>query len=164
MYRHQMDKLRLIDHMQMEAAFFERTIAGLTPQQMEIGALPGGWSVNDVIGHMSDWLLLMLDWIEKAEQGKTPDRLPGTYTDELLDEVNAAMIAVRKGGNLDDNLKEYRGLVGKALKMVQALPEEKLLRVQPGGILEKPYGLYIQYNTGDHYHDHTVDVRKCWRM
>jgi hypothetical protein len=129
---------------------------------MEIGGLPGGWSVKDVIGHLGDWLRLMLDWIEKAEQGIEPERLPGTYTDELVDEVNAAMIEANKDRDLDDLLNDYRKLVSKALQLVLDLPEDKLMRVQPGGILNKPYGIYIQYNTGDHYHEHTIDIRK-WR-
>ena len=56
----------------------------------ELPILHDGWSIKDVIAHVTEWELAMIRCLKTALRGETPERLPFDLPDDEVDQINAA--------------------------------------------------------------------------
>jgi hypothetical protein len=82
-------KRELLEMIGEERAALEAALAPLSEAEMLEKRLPGGWSVKDVLAHITSWEQLMVQWTETSLRGEIPER-PVTG-DDWVDELNARL-------------------------------------------------------------------------
>ena len=154
------DKQRLLDLIQAEYEFVERTLETLTPEQMHIPDVEGWWSVKDTVAHFSLWMRRLLAWFEASQQGIRNIPPQEGYTWKEIDRFNDDMSAADKDRALDDVLSEFHNVYAQVLTMVEGLPEEELFNDDfADGFDDLPWQLIV-YNTYEHFHEHIKSVRE----
>lgn len=158
----QMDKAKLLDLIQAERAFVERTLSLMSREQMVQPMSEGGWSVKDTLAHISAWEQLCLSWIEAAQRGATPEAPAPGFTWDEIDRLNAKIYQDHKDHPLDDVLAYSAQSYRQMRETVEALPEEALFTPKYFAWLhgDDPLWLYIAHNAHIHYEEHMVTVRE----
>ncbi|MBU2611772.1 MAG: ClbS/DfsB family four-helix bundle protein, partial [Chloroflexi bacterium] len=66
-------KPELLQRIRDERRALEETLARLTPDQMLQPGASGGWTVKDVLAHISAWKRRMISWTGSHLRGEPPD-------------------------------------------------------------------------------------------
>ena len=134
-------------------ADWEALLREIPPAWLTEPGLPGGWSVKDVIAHIT--------WGEREALGLMAARaLVGSDLWRLTDdERNAIVFQQNRHRDLDDVLAESREIFTRYLEALEALSEEDLndprrfagmpLDWRPWRVLYDPH----------HYQHHAADIR-----
>jgi hypothetical protein len=69
-------KTNMMDSITEERKLLEDQIFSLTEGQMLQPTLEGGWSVKDMMAHITAWEGLMIGWLKTAMLGEIPDTSP----------------------------------------------------------------------------------------
>lgn len=156
-----LDKTKLLDLISTEYAFAERTLALVKPEQMKISGVCGGWSVKDLIAHLTAWERRLLRWVENARKG-IPLVIPEIgFTWQQIDMLNAHTARMDSVRLVPDLLDDMHKIQARVLEMVQALPDEDLFE-------ETAFNKLFHYklldaivsNTYDHYREHLEQIRE----
>ena len=67
-----MDKQKLLDLIQAEYDFAERTLAMLTLEQMENEKVQVEWTTKVIVAHLAGWMRRLVMWFEQTRRGETP--------------------------------------------------------------------------------------------
>jgi hypothetical protein len=154
------DKQRLLDLIQAEYEFVERTLEALTQEQMHVADVEGWWSVKDTVAHLSLWMRRLLAWFAASQQCIRNIPPQEGYTWKEIDRFNDDMSAADKDRALDDVLSEFHNVYAQVLTMVEGLPEEELFNDDfADGFDDLPWQLIV-YNTYEHFHEHIKSVRE----
>ncbi len=156
-----MDKIKLFELIQAEHAFLDRTLALLSDAQMTQADVQGGWTVKDILAHITTWEQRCLGWLEAAERGEKPQRPEPGYTWDELDALNEQDRQASKDRPLDEVLSAYRRSYAEILARVAELPREALFDPDYYAWREgQPLWLMIAGNTHWHYEEHTATIRE----
>jgi hypothetical protein len=155
-------KAQMIGQIWADHALLEAVIAPLSAVQMT-QPLPDGWSVKDVLAHITVWEELLVAWLEAWAAGTLP-ALPVPPTREAVDRLNAVRHAAAAARPLPLVLTAFHRSFGRVLQAVDALPPEvDLVTPLPQAWAEGvPLGQLIAENTYEHYQEHMVAIR-IWR-
>jgi hypothetical protein len=161
-------KIELLERMREGREVWDGLIAQVPESAITTPALPGGWSVKDLMAHVAAYENWTAAQMRAANEGREPTTLelygvadvPEDPEGWDLDRVNAAIYA----RYVDTPLLEVRSLAGRAfadlIAVVEAVPErdltasgaqswtgeETLLQIIPG-------------QSYDHYEHHLDDLR-----
>lgn len=103
------------------------TVDSLDEEQVLAPELDEGWSVKDVLAHVTTWEKMMIRWVEESLRGEVPDRpRPGESWDDL-DELNAELYEKHKDRPLDDVMEEFRRSGAQVRATVDRLTDADLL-------------------------------------
>jgi hypothetical protein len=116
--------------------------------------LDAGWSVKDVLAHISVWESRCATWLEAAARGETADR-PEVKD---VDASNARDYAAAKGQSLSDVLAASRAAHAAMLRSVDALSEADLADEKRFGW---PTWQMASSNSDEHYREH-IDQVQAW--
>ena len=155
-------KAQLIGRIWAEHALLEAVIAPLSAVQMA-QPLADGWSVKDVLAHITVWEGLLVEWLGALATG-TPPATPVPPTREAVDRLNAAHHTAAQARPLPMVLTAFHRSFGRVLQTVDALPvgadlETPLPQPWAEGV---PLGQLIAENTYEHYQEHMAVIR-AWR-
>ncbi|HEX6289618.1 MAG TPA: DinB family protein, partial [Herpetosiphonaceae bacterium] len=94
----------LLARIRSEHTRLEAMLARLSDDQMIQPALDEGWSVKDLLAHITWWEQRMLQLLQAAARGeKAPALLqPGEDWDVAIDRLNAATLAASRDQSLSD--------------------------------------------------------------
>jgi hypothetical protein len=156
-----MSKARIMDLVQRERRALERVLAGLGEAQMIQPGVENGWSVKDIMAHITDWERRMVGWIEESLRGEVPQRpAPGMTWDDM-DALNEQTYLLNKDRELHKVLADFHRSYEDALQVVEALTEEDLIAPQRfvwrGG---DPMWHMVASNTWEHYQEHRESIEK----
>jgi hypothetical protein len=148
-----MDHRQLIHKVDTAWLAFKNSFDGLTEAQMEEPGVAGGWSVRDIIAHVTAWegeALKYLPYILRAE------RLP-RYSDMYggIDAFNNQVVAEKRALPLVDVLTGFEETHRRLLKYVQSIPEEHITT-------ETRFRRRLRFDTYRHYAEHTEMIQN-WR-
>ena len=123
----QMTKARLLEQMRQGRADLEALVDGIGETQMEQPAVPGDWSVKDVLAHVSAWERHLLGWLEAEAKGEKPDLPVPPATEEAIDQFNAQTYATHRDQPPAAVRAEFRASFQALLAKAEALSEAELL-------------------------------------
>ena len=84
-----LDKNTVLEHLQTERKNFEAALAQMDSAQIESALVQDGWTVKDILAHISAWERELLRWLEMSACGEPPDiPPPGTWS-RYLHQFNA---------------------------------------------------------------------------
>ena len=154
-------KAKLLAELDQEWAHIERLCAGLTESKMITPGVEGGWSVKDILVHLSAWEKYLLDRLGYVMTGQHPQYPVMTSWDDVH-RFNAQVYRENADRPLTSAVIEFRTLYRGVMTVLEALDEE---------LLDKPYnydfpddGLtllqLIKANTFEHYREHCVTIER----
>ena len=140
-------KGELLDRIQTAHARLEQVLAELSPEQLEIESMAGGWSAKATLGHITWWEQVPLHAL-RGEPDE--DLLPGEEWN--TDRANAVLLARNQPRPQGDVLAAFHASFTELINELKALPAERLEEASPYGasLLELTAG-----NTYAHYDEHT---------
>ncbi|MGQ9908521.1 MAG: ClbS/DfsB family four-helix bundle protein [Candidatus Flexifilum sp.] len=156
------DKIRLLELLDSEYAFLERTLEGLSAEQMTAPNGEGPWSIKDTLAHLTRWLRRAQGWIAAAQAGETGILARGIqpgYSWEQIDALNDADVQADRDLPLDEVLRAFRSAHFAVVDLVESLDEADLFQ-RYNDALGTPAGKLIAENAHEHYHEHLVGIRR----
>ncbi len=152
-----MNRAELLEQIHAGRKQLEETLAQFGDAEMMAAALPGGWTIKDVLAHLGWWEWRIVNAHDTLVRGEIPDPESDAVP---VDELNARVFAQYH----DRPLAEVRRDEGEAYRAIYALAENA-----PEGDLFNPnrfawtegraFVEEISSNTYDHYDQHLPDLR-----
>jgi hypothetical protein len=111
-------------------ADLERLVAEAGPARMEVTNLVGGWSLKEIVAHLTAWRWWSVARMEAAVQGKSP--VP-PWSDELdeeregdVDRINSWFNEVSRDLSVADVLRDSRATLDRVEAAILALADVDL--------------------------------------
>lgn len=138
---------------------FDAVLANFDDDQMIVTHDPEGWSLKDVMAHITFWESYALTRLQEATHGCTPE-LYGDISEAQLNAINQDALEAGRGRSLDQVKDDFAHIRRELLDAIQGVPADEddpwwALWPEPN----TPKRL-IAYNTWDHYDEHLADVQK----
>lgn len=127
----------------------------VSEQRMTLPVLPGGWTVKDVIAHISWYENEMVDLIQtKALRGSELWLLP-------TDERNQSIYVMNRSRPLEEVLQESHRIFSQLEGLIETLEEADLIDASRYADMppDWPPLEVLAGNTYEHYDEHIADVR-----
>lgn len=156
----ELDKTRLLERIRTEYAFFERTLALLSPDDMLIPNVEGEWSVKDIVAHCTAWMQRVMRWFDQAGHGEKPDIPEKGYTWDDIDRLNDERAARDRDLPLKQVLADFRQAHLDVCDFVQAFSDSQLFESNWSGLFTKPPWTLIPPKTYQHLYEHAVPIRR----
>lgn len=150
-----MDKAKLLAFIEREHGRLDDTLALVDEARMLEPHFEGGWSVKDLLAHVTFWDEHALNTIEAALNNSDPYQLEGT-----TDKVNADAFEERRNRPLQDVIADYRSVYATLLERVTMLQEEDLTDPKRFRWTKRlPLRRLIRWDTDLHYAEHNRQIR-----
>jgi hypothetical protein len=146
-----MNKQKLTKRIRADRARLDELIAGIDSAQMVEPALDQGWSVKDVLAHISAWERLCTGWLQAAMRDETPDR-PEVRD---VDGFNNSTFAANRDRPLADVRAESAASYAAIVAAVEATPDAELASDSRFG---RPGWQLASANSDDHYREHIAQI------
>ena len=121
-------KANIILALNTERRRLEQNLAGLSPADLLIKGVVGEWSIKDVLAHLADWEAHMPVWLEAARCGQPVAEIEEGLNWKQFEEFNQRIYARHKDQPLEDVLAYFHETHRQFMAMVEAMPEDELLR------------------------------------
>lgn len=112
-----------------------------------------GWSVKDVIAHITWWESAMVNWVSRALSGEMLTRT------ETTDEVNARVFADNRDLPLATVLDAFAASFPPLEALLNRLTDDEINDADVCDIRGMPLLNFLVGNTFAHYADHVEDLR-----
>lgn len=151
-----MNRTELLNQIYAGRTRLEAALQGVDPSRMTEPALPGGWSVKDLLAHIGWWEQRMLEIYRESLVGQEPVR---PQTADAVDQLNAQIALEFRNRDLD-NVREYeRQAFRDVLAMVETAPEADLFDTDRFPWLKgRGFVIWVSGNTDEHYDEHIQDL------
>lgn len=151
-----MKKTELIEAMRRDRAALDTLVGALDDAQLTQPALDAGWSVKDVLAHVSAWERLCASWLEDVAHGRMPER-PEVRD---VDGTNAREYERARDLPRREILAASRRSYEAILDSVRALSEADLADQTRFGW---PTWQMASSNSDEHYREHTDQIESWLR-
>lgn len=152
------DKLALLEKIQAGRAGFDALLARFPADGLESSYPPVGWSVKDMLGHITYWENITRQYFHTAANGVRPG-VPNLTNDDL-DRINGEVLRVNQKRPLAEMQADYTQVYQELWPLLAAMPEDE---VDPWWNLW-PHSTtpldWIGYTTYGHYEEHAADLRR----
>jgi hypothetical protein len=155
-------KTEVLGRIWADHALLEALIAPLSAVQM-VQPLADGWSVKDVLAHITVWEGLLVEWLTALTEGTFPST-PVPSSREAVDRLNAERYAAAAARPLPMVLTAFHRSFGRVLQAVDALPDgvDLALPLPQAWAARVPLGQWIAENTYAHFQEHMA-ANRAWR-
>ena len=121
----------LLERIERERALWERLLAEVRAERMLQPGGTGDWSFKDVVAHLQGWRTRTLEYLDAAQQGRSPEPPPWPAnldedTDAGVDQINSWIYTTNRDQPLGQVLGAYRESFERMRAAVVALPERDL--------------------------------------
>ena len=155
----QTNKVALLEKMNCGYAAFQTLLAVLGEAQMTRAGVNGGWSIKDVLTHLTAWQRATVDRLQAAARNEKPALTD--LTDEEIDRLNEQFYQEGKARPLAEVLTDFRTTYLQIVEVVQALPWEDLADAHRFAWLNGiPLWRYVAGDTYEHYQEHIESIRE----
>jgi uncharacterized protein (TIGR03083 family) len=147
-----------------EHAALEDLLATLTPDQMTQPRALGGWSVKDVLAHLTEWEQMFLGWYAAGLRGEKPPTPAEGYNWGQLPALNKMIYQKHRQRSLEDVTRQFQASYRQMLELVESLPEADLfVRGLYSWMGQNNLAAFIHANGGGHYKWAREGIRKGLR-
>lgn len=153
-----MERKELVSKIRTSRALLEAAIGRFPEPRLEEQALPGGWSVKDLIAHLGWWELRAADIYGALSRGSVPRMV--IAADEV-DNTNVRVIEEYR----QYSLEEVRSFEAQAFRhimtIVETAPEVDLFGAHRfSWTMGQPFANWLMWNTYEHYEEHLPLLEK----
>ncbi len=154
-------KADVLDLVRSTHAVLEQAIGQLTDEQINTLTADNGWSVKDIMAHITAWERVLLRShiegrpYEQAVEGN--ESLPPLNT---VDEINDWFYQQRKATPLTDVRATFQKVYQDTLAALEQMSESELLEGRSKVRPEASMLQVVAENTWEHYAEHTAMIRR----
>ena len=148
-----MKRQELLSRIERAWADLKASYAGLSTAQLTEPGVTEGWSVQDILAHVTTWEEEALRYLPRILEGGTPPRYSTTYGG--IDAFNAQMTARKARLSLPEVLVQLDAVHRRVVALVQSAPEAELAS-------DTRFRRRLRLDTYSHYPKHTEAIR-AWR-
>jgi hypothetical protein len=132
----------------------ETALSGVPKEQMQEPILHDGWSVQDMLGHITFWEERAVDNFASLRAGQTPDPI----TD--MDAINARTLSEFRHFSLEEVRQREQAAYQHVLDMLETASEDELFNPQHFAWTNgNPFVAWIAGDTWDHYDEHLAELQ-----
>ena len=153
-------KSLLLHHIRSERASLEAVIELLGASNLTQPVLDDGWSVKDVLTHITAWERRIVRAIGEGQRGETPGWPEPGMTLADVDALNARDFARNRERSLEDVLDDSLASYQAAVACAESLSDDEVMR-PPAWRDSVPLFRMIGANTWEHYREH-IDQIEAW--
>jgi hypothetical protein len=144
-----MNRIELIENLQAEYERLQLALAHLTEEQMTVPIQKDGYSVKDILVHLTVWDKRGTGWLRQAAVGRTPNvPLPGLTWDDM-DRLNEVTFRENRDRPLREVMYEYQATFARLLDQLHTLTDEDWKR---------------EYRLHKHERTRSVERMAGWRL
>jgi len=144
---------RLLRRLDAAWGAFEATYAGLSDAQLMMSGVTGGWSVRDILAHVTTWEKEALTHLPLILEGGTPPRYSVRYGG--IDAFNARMTEAKRDLALPAVLHQMDNTHRRIVELVRTAHEAQISS-------ETRFRHRLRLDTYSHYPGHAEAIRR-WR-
>ncbi len=148
-----MNKQQILTKLETAFQAFGDACAGLSDEQMLEPGVTEGWSIKDILAHVSWWEEEALKHLPHILQGVRPPRYSVTYGG--IDAFNAQMTELKRGLTLTEVRRQHAETHARLMEYLQGVPDEQFTT-------ETRFRRRLKLDTYSHYPIHTQAIR-AWR-
>lgn len=154
----------LLEGIQREWQALLAVVEQLPPDRLET-ADPGGWSPLDNLGHLTEWMKVLLGYHLDGRPGQEVLGLPDELAEPFdYNKVNAFLVERDRGRPPGRVLEELRAVQAEVIARLEAVPFESLLAPRFPDSPDGPTRLeFVLANTSDHFREHRLTIEKALR-
>lgn len=119
-----MQKSDLLKWLQDAFQDWEQLIHQVEPQRLEELSLPGGWSVKDLVAHLTGWNRRLASRIQAAQRGEPEPPPPWPAHLEETDDINAWIYESNHDRPVAEVLDDARYVFQRLVAAVEGLPDD----------------------------------------
>lgn len=157
-----MTKSDLRKWLQKEYEDWQALLDEIDPARMETPGVNGGWSMKDMVTHLTGWNRSLVDRLQAALRGEPEPPQPWPAHLESEDEINAWIYESNHGRSARDVLDESRQNLHELLTAMEELPDTvRIEHIEPNFYLVwVDNERFVASEFFNHFHDdHEPDVR-----
>jgi hypothetical protein len=147
------DRARLLARVDKAWTAFTESYAGLSDVELLEPGVTGGWSVRDIIAHVTWWEEEALQHLPGILRGETPPRYSVTYGG--IDAFNALMTERKRPLSLADLLREQARTHRRLVALIERAPADQITT-------DTRWRHRLRLDTYGHYPKHAAAIRR-WR-
>ena len=156
-----MDKAEIVAALREGRKNFLDAIQGLSDQDMETQSVSAGWTVKDIMVHLTRWEAELVKLLWQAKQGITPTT--AHFGQESVDDINARWHKESQSRPFKSVLNDFLGVRNQTIRRVEALTEKTLTDLSNFPWLEgEPLWKWIAGDSFEHEADHEAQIR-AWK-
>ena len=156
----QVDKTSILNKMSISYAALEEILTSLDKTQYFTEGVIPGWSIKDILAHITSWHHRLLMWLDAAVRNEEPT-ISGPDNVEEMDALNAQFYQENKSLPLDEVLSDFRTTHQHIMDIVQAMPEEDLISPHRFAWSKgEPLWQVIAGDTYEHYQEHIEQIQE----
>jgi hypothetical protein len=145
-------------------ARLEAFLATQTPAALNRTNTTTGWSVKDVLAHLTAWEQMVLDWYRAGLRGEKPAIPGGGYTWAQLPALNARILKRFHNRPLARVKADYATSFDETVRVIEGIGEADLFsRGRFAWTGTTTLGAYFVSNTSSHYAWALKLARQCVR-
>lgn len=148
-----MDRQQLLKQLDKAWVTFQASYAGLSDAQLTEPGVMEGWSVKDILAHVTTWEEEALKYLPLIVKGSRPPRYSTKYGG--IDAFNAQMTAQKRDLSLSGVLRQLDDTHHQLIDYIQSVPEDQFTQ-------ETRFRRRLRLDTYSHYPIHTKMIR-AWR-
>jgi hypothetical protein len=148
-----LDRSQLLKRLDRAWEALKTSYAGLSDGELVEPGVTGGWSVKDIIAHVTWWEEEALTHLPLILAGGRPPRYSVTYGG--IDAFNAQMAERKKLLSLSEVLRQRDDTHRRLIDYIQSVPEDQIAR-------ETRFRRRLRLDTYGHYPKHAEAIRE-WR-
>jgi hypothetical protein len=155
----QMTKRELWETLRAEWERWEKLVAQVKAGRMDRASVAGGWSVQDMVAHLTAWERQPVAWLEAVRTGNSPQ--PPAWPTTLSEpEINAWLCALNRGRTWRDVRAESREVHRRLVQLFRHASEDDLMaRGRFEWLNGKSLMNSIASDTFEHYQDHACALQ-----
>lgn len=158
------NKAALMAAIDTEHAKLDQALKDLTNAQLSAVSPQTGWSIKDILAHLSEWEQMCLGWYQSGLAGKTPALPAEGYTWGQLPALNRAILDRYRMASPQAVLKRFGVSFRDIRKTVSALAERDLFTPKRFAWTGRNLlAAYFISATSSHYAWAQKEIRKCLR-
>jgi hypothetical protein len=148
-----MDRSQLLKRLDKASEELKASYAGLSDSELMEPGVTGGWSVRDIIAHVTSWEEEALTHLPLILAGGKPPRYSVTYGG--IDAFNAQTTEQKRNLSLSDILRQQDDMHRLLIDFIQGAPKDQFIR-------ETRFRHRLRLDTYSHYPKHAEAIRQ-WR-
>ena len=156
-----MKKQDLLRELEEEREHFLDVIDGLSDEDMEQPGVMDGWSVKDLLAHLTMWEAELIKLLWQAKQGQKPSSIHFSHIS--VDELNERWKNEMQDRDLERVMADFQSVRNQTIRRVDAFSDKDLNDAKRYGWLDgKPLWEWIAGDSFQHEAEHLEQIT-AWR-
>ena len=151
-----MTKVELLANIRRDGARFAELVAEMDDRHLTDPVLDDGWSVKDVIAHITAWSDLCVGWVQSGVRSEGP------FDDASINAFNRRLYEQHRDDTLDDVYAASQAAFDAMQDVVEHLDPDAIDAPPPWAreAAGPSLGQVISANSDEHYREHIEQIER----